>query len=290
MAVGKGKEDDLEQAYELLGVEEDASDKDITSAYRKLSLKVHPDRNPDDPSAADKFDQLTRAKDLLVDPAKRAELDRKRKAARDLQERFAAEDGKRRKLREDLEAREAAHASGKPRPADAPSAAELRKRAAQQDYAARLKAKRVEVAEKQSEVVAEVEQTRAAAEEARLQITWRSGGPATTAEVIRKALQDFDVLQIDVSEDGAVVQLGSREDAVRAVLECRQRKHQLPFRAALATKKSQTADENTAGSKKSEPQKSQSAPKVATSGKFDDWEAKMFADLQNLAKAQSTKA
>lgn len=293
-AVGKGKEDDLDQAYEILGVEEDADDKQIQSAYRKLSLKCHPDRNPDDPTAADKFDQITRIKDHLLDPVTRAELDRKRKAGRDLEERFAQQDEKRRGLCKDLEGREAAAAAGRPRPRDAPSAAELRKQSAQADYAARLKAKREEVAERQSEVVAEVVQTRAMAEEARVRITWRCGGPPVSVEVLRKALMEFGLLNIEVSEGGAMAQLGSREDALRAILECRQRKHQLAFRVALATAKKaeapadadplkRTQSAPAANATKSELKRSQSAP-----ASFDDWEAKMFAGLQNLAKRQKS--
>jgi curved DNA-binding protein CbpA len=286
MAVGKGKEDDLEEAYELLGVEEDADDKAIQSAYRKLSLKVHPDRNPDDPEAPAKFDQLTRAKDLLVDPARRAELDRKRKAARDLEERFAAEDSKRRKMREDLEGREAAFASGKPRPGEGPSPAELKKRAAQMDYSARLKAKQAEMAERQNEVVSEAVESRSAAEEARLKITWRAGGTACSVEVIRKALHEFDVVNIELSESGGVAQLRTREDALRAVLECRQRKHQIPFRVALATT-SKASDDAGKDSKAPSMKRTHTAPAVVTKGaSFDDFEAKMFADLQNLAKKQ----
>lgn len=296
MAVGKGKEDDLDEAYDLLGVEEEATEKEIQAAFRKGSLRVHPDRNPDDPQAAEKFDQLTRAKDLLLDPARRAEFDRKRQAKRDLEERFEREDDKRKKMRQDLEGREAAAASKPVRRADEPSPEELRKRAAQLDYAARLKARQAEVAGKQNEVIAEVVQTRAAAEEARLLITWRSGSPSL--DTIRKALQEFGVLQIESSDTGAVAQFGSREDALRAVLECRQRKHQLPFRAALAgTKKAQASGPEFASGPEVEkeakpqtkPQAKQQAQKVASSG-FDDWEAKMFASLQGLAKQQKASS
>lgn len=57
--------------YELLGIQSEATDAWIRSAYRKASLQVHPDRCPDDPTAASRFRELTKAKDLLLDPLRR---------------------------------------------------------------------------------------------------------------------------------------------------------------------------------------------------------------------------
>mmetsp|Transcript_82309 Transcript_82309/g.156500 ORF Transcript_82309/g.156500 Transcript_82309/m.156500 type:complete len:637 (-) Transcript_82309:13-1923(-) len=56
--------------YKVLGIPHEATDAMIKSAYRKASLKVHPDRNPD-PEAAAQFRELTRAKDFLLNPLKR---------------------------------------------------------------------------------------------------------------------------------------------------------------------------------------------------------------------------
>lgn len=57
--------------YKLLGVEHDATDATIKSTFRKASLAVHPDRNPDDPESSRKFRELTEAKEFLLNPFKR---------------------------------------------------------------------------------------------------------------------------------------------------------------------------------------------------------------------------
>lgn len=62
--------------YEVLGVARDASDADIKKAYHKLVMKYHPDRNPGDTSAEEKFKEVNNAFDILKDPQKRAAYDR----------------------------------------------------------------------------------------------------------------------------------------------------------------------------------------------------------------------
>jgi DnaJ-class molecular chaperone len=62
--------------YATLGVARGASEKDIKSAYRKLAKELHPDRNKDNPKAAERFSEVTRAYDLLSDKDKRAQFDR----------------------------------------------------------------------------------------------------------------------------------------------------------------------------------------------------------------------
>src|SRR5438046_4687927 len=62
--------------YEVLGVERNAGDDEIKRAYRKLAVKFHPDKNPDDPHAEEKFKELGEAYDVLMDPDKRAAYDR----------------------------------------------------------------------------------------------------------------------------------------------------------------------------------------------------------------------
>ncbi len=62
--------------YATLGVTRSASEKDIKSAYRTLAKELHPDRNKDNPKAAEKFSDVTKAYDLLSDKDKRAKFDR----------------------------------------------------------------------------------------------------------------------------------------------------------------------------------------------------------------------
>lgn len=62
--------------YSTLGVARSASEAEIKSAYRKLAKELHPDRNKDNPRAAEKFSDVTKAYDLLSDKQKRAQFDR----------------------------------------------------------------------------------------------------------------------------------------------------------------------------------------------------------------------
>jgi DnaJ-class molecular chaperone len=62
--------------YSTLGVARTADEKAIKSAYRKLAKELHPDRNQDNPKAADRFSAVTQAYDLLSDKDKRAQYDR----------------------------------------------------------------------------------------------------------------------------------------------------------------------------------------------------------------------
>ncbi len=62
--------------YDILGVDRDASEKDIKNAYRKKAMQYHPDRNPDDPEAEARFKEAAEAYEVLSDEKKRRRYDR----------------------------------------------------------------------------------------------------------------------------------------------------------------------------------------------------------------------
>ncbi len=61
--------------YDVLGVDKDAGEPEIKKAYRRVAMKYHPDRNPDDPDAENKFREATEAYDILTSPEKRRAYD-----------------------------------------------------------------------------------------------------------------------------------------------------------------------------------------------------------------------
>ena len=65
--------------YEVLGVKRDCSQAEVKSAYRKLAKEYHPDANPDNPAAAERFKEIGEAYSVLSDADKRKKYDQMRK-------------------------------------------------------------------------------------------------------------------------------------------------------------------------------------------------------------------
>ena len=63
--------------YEILGVSKDASDGEIKKSYRKVAMKYHPDKNPGDKAAEDKFKEAAEAYSVLSDKDKKDSSDKK---------------------------------------------------------------------------------------------------------------------------------------------------------------------------------------------------------------------
>lgn len=94
--------------YEFLGIAETATDAEVKKGFRAKALTCHPDKNPDDPKAAEQFHRYSRAAEVLLDPAARHAYDRLLKGRKERQARNQTLDGTRKRLKEELEARERA--------------------------------------------------------------------------------------------------------------------------------------------------------------------------------------
>jgi len=68
----------MKDYYQILDVTETSSEDEIRRRYRKLAMQYHPDRNPDDPQAEEKFKEIAEAYGVLTDPVKRASYNRAR--------------------------------------------------------------------------------------------------------------------------------------------------------------------------------------------------------------------
>uniref|UniRef100_UPI00358FA413 dnaJ homolog subfamily C member 17 isoform X2 n=1 Tax=Myxine glutinosa TaxID=7769 RepID=UPI00358FA413 len=106
MATKEAKEILNQDLYAMLGIGEQATAKEVKTAYRQRALRCHPDKNPDNARAAELFHELSQALEVLTDAAARAAYDMVRRAKKLTAERTLKLDDRRKKSRLDLEARE----------------------------------------------------------------------------------------------------------------------------------------------------------------------------------------
>ncbi|XP_063625046.1 dnaJ homolog subfamily C member 17 [Cydia splendana] len=109
--MAKTKIEDVD-LYAILDLTISATETEIKKAYRKKALQCHPDKNPDDPKAAEAFHELSRALEILTDAAARSAYDKVLRAKEAAKLRHKELDSKRQKLKEDLERREREAMSG----------------------------------------------------------------------------------------------------------------------------------------------------------------------------------
>jgi len=95
-------------AYQVLGILTgvNSTDADVRRAYRKRAIETHPDKNRHRKDAAEEFDRVKRAYELLMDKGARAAHDHLIRVKEQRNQRYEAMDAKRRKMRDDLEAKE----------------------------------------------------------------------------------------------------------------------------------------------------------------------------------------
>jgi DnaJ family protein C protein 17 len=122
-----------EDFYELLGVAFDAPEAAIKKAYRKASIRYHPDKNPDNKDAADRFIYLGWARDILIDEKLKGEYDRARTRRREKALQDELLDGRRRNMIDELERREREVPNLKRKRAEQMNEAERREREREQE-------------------------------------------------------------------------------------------------------------------------------------------------------------
>ena len=77
--------------YDVLGLQKSCTQEDVKKAYRKQALKYHPDKNPDNPEATEKFKDINHAHSVLSDPTKRGIYDQYGSLGLDIAEQFGEE-------------------------------------------------------------------------------------------------------------------------------------------------------------------------------------------------------
>ncbi|KAL1797670.1 hypothetical protein ACET3X_004276 [Alternaria dauci] len=181
--------------YALLGVAVDAPPAAVSKAYRQASRKFHPDKNPDDQDAANRFIYLGWARDILSDKTLKDEYDRARARRREKLLQDELLDGERRKMKEDLDRREQEWAREKRKKTGQFTEAERREHEKIQEITADGKRRRMELQERREREHREMEErwerSRKEKAEASVMDTNKSQEPGEPSDVERSIKVEF---------------------------------------------------------------------------------------------------
>ncbi|XP_044489389.1 dnaJ homolog subfamily C member 17-like isoform X2 [Mangifera indica] len=218
--------------YKVLGLpsgEEGAklSEKEISKAYKLKALELHPDKRPDDPDAHANFQKLKSSYEILKDEKARKLFDDLLKIKREKEKRLVQQDGRKRKMRSDLEERERAAFAPDPtvkaRQEEERIARELKEEIARIKLALASKG-----APAASASVKETKTSRSGAavagvgldKEKMLKVSWEKGGEDYSAERLKEIFAEFgqveDVVIKSSKKKGSALVVMSTKDAVVA--------------------------------------------------------------------------
>ncbi|XP_066282466.1 dnaJ homolog subfamily C member 17-like isoform X2 [Branchiostoma lanceolatum] len=211
--------------YGLLEIDPSADEKAIKKAYRKKALTCHPDKNPDNPRAADLFHQLSKALEVLTDVAAKAAYDKVLRARKQTEIRNRHLDSKRKKFKDDLEAREQAAATEKAADITATRDLEAEIKRLREEGSRQLEQER-ELLRQQLEREKEAKAQSTEVETPKLKVKWKSKkGDETNGGYSYNFLMSCfrkygDVLNLLVSSKkngSAVVEFANQQAAIMAV-------------------------------------------------------------------------
>lgn len=286
--------------YELFEVLSSSTEQEIKKAYRKRALKCHPDKNPDNPKAAELFHELSEALEILLDEKARLAYDRTLRAKEQAKERIKELDSKRRKLRDDLEKREQAAREG-----------EKQRQAARRQYQTNLSEeeslqKEVERLRKEGSRALQEEQEairqqilkeqqgkysylsnqEQVTEGPRIKVKWSKGDkPKDYDELMTRYSKYGKVATLVVGKKCAIVEFHSQDDADKAYEGEESSGLQLEWMSKISLPQKNTCS-STSSARPPPPPQTQNFASCNNPSSFADFEAMILGKLSAAAAAQ----